>query len=99
MAELACEWLHHPVPLGPGVNTTWYNTWRGHIFKEKRKLYIGGIFPMSGTKYVAPELAIGMNNICPLICHLENITIGKVREGIENMELIDSQLNSKELIH
>ena len=72
MAELACEWLSHPVPLGPGENTTWYNTWRGHIFKEKRKLYIGGIFPMSGTKYVAPELAIGMNNIFSLICHLEN---------------------------
>ena len=56
---------------------------------------------MSGTKYVAPELAIGMNNICPLICLLENINIGKVREGIENMEFMNSQLklNSKELIH
>ena len=34
---------------------------------------------MSGTKYVAPELAIGMNNILSLICHLENINIGEYK--------------------
>jgi len=28
--------------------------------RKPRKLYIGGIFPMSGSKYVAPELAIGI---------------------------------------
>ena len=27
--------------------------------RKPRKIYIGGIFPMSGKNYVAPELALG----------------------------------------
>ena len=59
--QIACKWLKHRVPDKSKKNGTnsWYNTWHGHIKKKKKKLYIGGIFPISGTKYVAPELAIG----------------------------------------
>ena len=32
------------------------------VFRKPRKLFIGGIFPMSGEKYVAPELALGNRN-------------------------------------
>ena len=59
MRELACSWLHHPVGEEGGGWSSWYSAWSGHIPQHKRKLYIGGIFPMSGTKYVAPELALG----------------------------------------
>ena len=61
LTSLACAWLHHPVEGPDGETSEWYDGWSGHIYTEKRKLYIGGIFPMSGNKYVAPELAIGIN--------------------------------------
>lgn len=59
--QIACKWLKHRVPDKSKTNSTtsWYNKWHGHIKTKKKKLYIGGIFPISGTKYVAPELAIG----------------------------------------
>ena len=57
--QIACKWLKHKVPGKSGNMTYWYNKWHGHIKRRKKKLYIGGIFPISGTKYIAPELAIG----------------------------------------
>ena len=45
--------LKHKVPGKSGNMTYWYNKWHGHIKTRKKKLYIGGIFPISGTKYIA----------------------------------------------
>ena len=59
MKEIACKWLKHQVRQQSGNTKEWYTQWNGHIRGRKKKLYIGGIFPISGTKYVAPELAIG----------------------------------------
>ena len=57
--QIACKWLKHKVPGKRGNMTAWYNRWHGHIKTRKKKLHIGGIFPITGTKYIAPELAIG----------------------------------------
>ena len=57
--QIACKWLKHKVPQNKGGMTDWYNQWHGNIKIKKRKLHIGGIFPITGNKYIAPELAIG----------------------------------------
>ncbi len=36
----------------------WYEKWSQKL-DRKTQIFIGGIFPISGTKYVAPELAPG----------------------------------------
>ena len=43
---------------GRRATVPWYMKWSGDM-NQKTKIYIGGIFPNTGTKYVAPELAPG----------------------------------------
>ena len=54
--DIACVWLN-----SEGRN--WLNRKMDLMkLQEKPKLYIGGIFPLSGTKYIAPVLADGNTN-------------------------------------
>ena len=56
--EVACVWLK-----SEGRN--WLSRKMDLMkLQEKPKLYIGGIFPLSGTKYIAPVLADGNTNYC-----------------------------------
>ena len=55
--HVACLWLNKQTPDG---SRTIYDEKRTNFpFQDKPELYIGGIFPMSGNKYQAPELARG----------------------------------------
>ncbi|XP_040568562.1 uncharacterized protein [Lepeophtheirus salmonis] len=51
--DVACSWLNAESSIRKGNKN--YELWE-KIGKEKQKLRIGGIFPMHGTKYKAPEL-------------------------------------------
>ena len=52
----ACEWMQ----ANDKVVRAWVHKMRELMkVQEKPKLYIGGIFPQSGTKYKAPVLAEG----------------------------------------
>ena len=48
--RIAWKWLKYKVPSKSGNMTYWYNKWHRHIKKRKKKLYIDGIFLISGTK-------------------------------------------------
>ena len=61
--DVACEWLHSPAP-GTLNNKTIYDEKKQNFpFQDKPELYIGGIFPITGQKYRAPELAKGTSNL------------------------------------
>ena len=47
---------------GRRARVPWYMKWSGDM-NQKTKIYIGGIFPNTGTKYVAPELAPGTGSL------------------------------------
>lgn len=51
--DVACEWMNKP--MAPRMNKRNYDRWSTFL-KTKQKLRIGGIFPMKGTKFRAPEL-------------------------------------------
>jgi len=58
--KIACQWLLHNISLPQDIN---YNEDVGPWFLKysskmnaKNRLYIGGIFPISGDRYRAPEL-------------------------------------------
>ena len=53
--EVACNWLKSD-------GNSWLQQKKDLMkLQEKPKLYIGGIFPLSGTKYIAPVLADGQS--------------------------------------
>lgn len=58
--EVACTWLNRVVKVSEntGAVTKNYDRW-STLRVAKQKLKIGGIFPMSGDKYRAPELVPG----------------------------------------
>ena len=59
--EVACDWLksQNTNERGEGRNS-WLDQQRKLLkVQEKPKLYIGGIFPLSGRKYKSPLLAEG----------------------------------------
>merc|ERR1712098_881240 len=49
----ACEWLK----TEDGEKTIYDKKMLNFPFQDKPELYIGGIFPITGNKYKAPELA------------------------------------------
>ena len=60
--EVACEWLHSSAPDTAENKTIYDEKIINFPFQDKPELYIGGIFPITGQKYRAPELAKGTNN-------------------------------------
>ena len=61
LRSAACKWLNSPNENGGQVKKN-YERW-SYEGRTKQKLKIGGIFPKSGNKYVAPELMPG-KKIC-----------------------------------
>ena len=57
LRSAACKWLNSPNENGGQVKKN-YERW-SYEGRTKQKLKIGGIFPKSGNKYVAPELMPG----------------------------------------
>lgn len=59
--EVACSWLSTRRPTkGTGPGRTIYEDKLERLpLQGKPELYIGGIFPITGSKYRAPELARG----------------------------------------
>jgi ABC-type proline/glycine betaine transport system substrate-binding protein len=59
--DVACAWLKsEESSVTGGKHRTWFEQKRNLMkLQQKPKLYIGGIFPLSGTKYNAPVLADG----------------------------------------
>ena len=59
--EVACAWLITRRPTkGTGTGRTIYEDKLERLpLQGKSELYIGGIFPITGSKYRAPELARG----------------------------------------
>ena len=56
--EVACVWLH--IKRGTSPTKTIYEEKVARLpLQGKPELYIGGIFPITGNKYKAPELAKG----------------------------------------
>ena len=58
----ACEWLRSAAPdpgSGPATRTIYEEKKLNFPYQDKPELYIGGIFPITGQKYRAPELAKG----------------------------------------
>ena len=60
-AEVACAWLKLKENTITSDNKKNWLSHKKHLLQlqGKPKLYIGGIFPLSGTKYKAPMLADG----------------------------------------
>lgn len=58
LRKVACKWLNQKSKVSPFVETMNYDRW-STTGAVKQKLKIGGIFPMSGLKYRAPELVPG----------------------------------------
>ena len=60
--EVACAWLKKQESNVTGEKQrSWLERQRNLMkLQQKPKLYIGGIFPLSGTKYKAPVLAEGI---------------------------------------
>jgi hypothetical protein len=60
--EVACTWLKIQESNVTGEKQrSWLERQRNLMkLQQKPKLYIGGIFPLSGTKYKAPVLAEGI---------------------------------------
>ena len=56
--DVACSWLQTPTA---GDSTIYRDKMSNFPFQDKPELYIGGIFPITGSKYKAPELAKGNN--------------------------------------
>ena len=54
---VACTWLH--TQTDGGNSTIFRDKMSNFPFQDKPELYIGGIFPITGSKYKAPELAKG----------------------------------------
>ena len=65
--------------------------------RKKRKLYIGGIFPMSGHKYVAPELAIGLSKLISKRNQNKFCTISVARMAVDDVNSNTSMLANYEL--
>ena len=59
---VACEWLHSSAPGTEDNKTIYDEKMINFPFQDKPELYIGGIFPITGQKYRAPELAKGATN-------------------------------------
>ena len=62
--EVACAWLKsNGSRVAKKIHQSWFEEKR-HLMQlqQKPRLYIGGIFPLSGTKYKAPVLADGKFN-------------------------------------
>lgn len=57
LRSVACKWLNVET-IRDGNSIKNYQRW-SNVGKIKQKLKIGGIFPRSGNKYVAPELLPG----------------------------------------
>lgn len=55
LREVACQWLNEETMLRNGLRSKQYQQW-SDIGTSKPKLIIGGIFPIRGTKFRAPEL-------------------------------------------
>ena len=55
----ACEWLK----TEDGEKTIYEKKMLNFPFQDKPELYIGGIFPITGNKYKAPELAKGKESV------------------------------------
>ena len=62
--EVACAWLRDQNRNDIGeTDQNWLDRMRNQMkLQHKPKLYIGGIFPLSGTKYKAPVLAEGQKD-------------------------------------
>lgn len=58
LREVACQWLNEETMLRNGLRSKQYQQW-SDIGTSKPKLIIGGIFPIRGTKFRAPELLPG----------------------------------------
>ena len=56
LGDVACEWLNKVEITNRKISN--YHDW-DILGPSKRELYIAGIFPMTGTKYVARELVPG----------------------------------------
>ena len=56
LREVACTWLKREAWSGAGMN---YEQWIHNVGSSKQKLRIGGIFPITGEKFSAPELLPG----------------------------------------
>merc|ERR1712155_198406 len=52
---VACSWLQ--TETKDGTSTIYEDIMANFPFQDKPELYIGGIFPITGSKYKAPELA------------------------------------------
>ena len=57
LREVACTWMN-AVPTGSPSGERNYEQW-SRFLRTKQKLMIGGIFPMKGDKFRAPELLPG----------------------------------------
>lgn len=60
LRDVACTWLNRQA-TGSRTGFKNYERW-SMIGKSKQKLRIGGIFPIRGNKYAAPELLPGEIN-------------------------------------
>ncbi len=57
LRDVACTWMNRPSGMGGGTERN-YDRW-SRFLRTKQKLRIGGIFPMRGNKFRAPELLPG----------------------------------------
>ena len=58
---VACSWLQ--TPTDGGKSSIYRDILANFPFQDKPELYIGGIFPITGSKYKAPELAKGITKV------------------------------------
>ena len=58
LREVSCTWLNQKTPLAKGSFIKNYKRW-SIVGASKPKLRIGGIFPLNGSKFNAPELLPG----------------------------------------
>ena len=58
---VACSWLQ--TPTDGGKSSIYRDILANFPFQDKPELYIGGIFPITGSKYKAPELAKGITRV------------------------------------
>ena len=57
--NIACKWLSQDIPEDGVEGKVFEKKLENIPLKEKHELYIGGIFPIMGRRYRAPELAQG----------------------------------------
>jgi hypothetical protein len=60
---IACDWLQQNKTATKKSKTIYEDKLENLPLKGKHELYIGGIFPITGKKYRAPELAQGNHKI------------------------------------